>query len=164
MLDPFPPPPAWLVKLTTPIASFFNLPTLPLHAHEVLLSFLFYHILQISISPAISKTLIPGIYSKFNKRTQINWDVHIVSFVQSVIVSGFALWSIIYDEERASLDFNGRVFGYTGSTGVVQGLATGYFLWDFYMCVRYVNIFGIGMLAHAISALAVFSLGFVSHV
>lgn len=66
------------------------------------------------------------------------------------------------DEERSQLSWQGRVFGYTGATGVVQALGAGYFMWDLYMCLRYFSIFGPGMLAHAISAISVFSLGFVS--
>ena len=55
-----------------------------------------------------------------------------------------------------------RVHGYTGGTGLVQAFAGGYFLWDLVVTVQNVGIFGIGMLFHAISALCVFSLGFVS--
>ena len=54
-----------------------------------------------------------------------------------------------------------RVFGYTVTGGAVQGYATGYFVWDLMISVYYVEIMGIGFVAHAISALVVFSLGFV---
>lgn len=160
MLDPFPPPPQWLARATAPVASYLNLPTLPLHIHEILGFAIFYQVLYKYGAPAISRRLVPSYYSSFNKRTQINWDVHIVSFVQSLIVCGFALWTIREDAERAQLGWQGRVFGYTGSTGVVQALGAGYFVWDFFMCLKYINIFGPGMLAHAISALSVFTLGF----
>lgn len=162
MLDPFPPPPDWLTPITAPIAAFLDLPTLPLHAHEVVLTALFYHTLFVFVSPTLSRAVIPNIYSSFNARTRLNWDVHLVSFVQSLIVSGIALWVMWTDTERDQMDWQGRVWGYTGATGAVQALGAGYFLWDFYMCARYVNIFGWGMLAHGISALSVFSLGFVS--
>ena len=55
-----------------------------------------------------------------------------------------------------------RIWGYDGMSGLLQSFGLGYFLWDLYMCSRYVGIFGWGMLAHAISAVSVFSLGFVS--
>ena len=45
---------------------------------------------------------------------------------------------------------------------MVQGLATGYFLWDLMISLVNVKLFGPGMLAHAVSALVVFSFGFVS--
>ena len=66
------------------------------------------------------------------------------------------------DEERKALDWDGRVWGYTGSGGMIQALAAGYFLWDICISVVHVKIFGWGMLAHAVSALLVFCLGFVS--
>lgn len=162
MLDPFPSPPQWVVKAITPVASFLNLPTLPLHFHEIILAVAFYQWLYLYGSPAISKRLIPSIYASFNKRTQINWDIHIVSFVQSLLVCSVALWLIFADAERSQLDWQGRVFGYTGATGVVQAFGAGYFLWDFFMCIKYFDIFGVGMLAHAVSAMAVYFLGFVS--
>ena len=55
-----------------------------------------------------------------------------------------------------------RVFGYTGASGLIQGLACGYFVWDLIVSTRYIKIFGIGIWAHAITALCVFSFGFVS--
>ena len=55
-----------------------------------------------------------------------------------------------------------RVWGYTGAGGMIQGFAAGYFLWDLIMCAGNVAVFGWGLLAHAVAALVVFSLGFVS--
>ena len=54
-----------------------------------------------------------------------------------------------------------RVYGYTGASGLIQGLAAGYFVWDLFVSTRYVKIFGIGIWAHAVTALLVFSFGFV---
>ena len=162
MLDPFPPCPRPLSKAVAPLASFFNLSTLPLHAHEALLACAFYTYLYLSLSPKLSKKLIPDIYARFNARTRINWNAHVVAFVQSVVVCTVSLWILYKDEERADLDWKGRVWGYTGATGLIQALALGYFLWDLVMCARHVKIFGPGMLAHGLSAVSVFSLGFVS--
>lgn len=55
-----------------------------------------------------------------------------------------------------------RVYGYTGASGLIQALACGYFLWDLVVSTRYIKVFGIGIWAHAITALCVFSFGFVS--
>ena len=55
-----------------------------------------------------------------------------------------------------------RVWGYTGSSGMVQGFAAGYFLWDLMASIKDVDVHGWGALIHAASALAVTSLGFVS--
>lgn len=59
------------------------------------------------------------------------------------------------------MDWAGRVWGYTGAGGMIQGFAAGYFLWDLCVCVAHVDVFGVGLLAHAVAALIVFSLGFV---
>lgn len=167
MLDPL------AVKLPGPIerplswlADVTNLPTIKLHSQEVLLALSIYAFIGTVVSPLLSNTFVPQRYKSFNKRTRINWDVHVVSFFQSCIICALSLYVIFADEERKQWrpkeQFQYRIFGYTGVTGLVQSFGLGYFLWDLYMCARYVSIFGVGMLAHAISAVTVFALGFVS--
>lgn len=55
-----------------------------------------------------------------------------------------------------------RVWGYTGASGMVQGFAAGYFLWDLVTSAVDLDVHGPGELMHAVSALAVSLLGFVS--
>ncbi|KAI9761543.1 MAG: SWI/SNF complex component snf12 [Chaenotheca gracillima] len=160
MIDPFFPAPAFLAKLTQPIADALYLTTLPLHIHEIILAVAFYHYVHTKVGPALSSWLFPGIYSRFPTRTKINWDVHVVSFVQSVLVNSLALWVMMNDEERSHMDWRERVWGYTGAGGLTQALAAGYFLWDLQVTAFNVGIFGWGMLAHAVSAVVVFSFGF----
>jgi len=62
------------------------------------------------------------------------------------------------DTDRPSMD---RVWGYNGLEGTVQAFGAGYFLWDLMVSTQHVRIFGVGLLAHAISAVTVFTLGFV---
>lgn len=59
------------------------------------------------------------------------------------------------------MDFEERMWGYTGAAALVQALATGYFLFDLVVMVRYLDVFGLGMLAHASSCLVTYTLGFV---
>ncbi len=66
------------------------------------------------------------------------------------------------DEERKGMGWRGRVWGYTGGGGMIQGFAAGYFLWDLVICAMHSGVSGWGLLAHAVAALVVFSLGFVS--
>lgn len=160
MLDPFPAPPPALVRLVTPLAELLSLPTLPLHAHEIVFAALAYQAIASFVSPALSSRLFPRTYGALPYRTRVNWDVHVVSLVQSVLVNGLALWVIAMDDERRAMDWPARVWGYTGASGLVQGLAAGYFLWDLSITVRHVDIFGWGMLVHAICALCVFACGF----
>lgn len=163
MIDPFPIPPIpWLSRAVQPFADYANFPTLPLHIHEVLLSFGLYTFINIYLAPLISNALFPVRYNKLSRDRKVSWDVHVVSLFQSCTINGLALWVMFADEERKNMDWEQRVWGYTGASGMIQGLATGYFLWDLMVTIRYVDLFGYGMLAHAVSALCVFSFGFVS--
>lgn len=162
MLDPIPPPPRWLQNLVTPIAQSWSLPTLPYHIHEVILSFALYQFIQSIVAPRLSTWLFPKLYPNFSKRTKLGWDIHVVSLTQSTLISVLALWVIFVDEERKNMTPVERVYGYSGACGLVQAMATGYFLWDLIISVRHVSVFGVGMLFHAISAVLVFSLGYVS--
>jgi hypothetical protein len=163
MKDPFPIPPLpWLSKAVQPFADYVHFTTLPLHIHEVLGSFLAYTFINFVVAPAISKRIFPVKYAKLSKERRINWDVHVVSLFQSVVINALALWVMWTDEERKGMDWEQRVWGYTGAAGMIQGLATGYFLWDLMISLQNAKLFGVGMLAHAVSALFVFSFGFVS--
>lgn len=162
MRDPFLAAPLIVTKATQPIANALNLQTLPLHVHEIVLAFSFYQSINLLVSPAISTWLFPNVYHHLPKRTRINWDVHFVSLVQSSLITLLALWVIRTDQERRDMDWTGRVWGYTGATGMIQGFSAGYFLWDLMMSTRHVSVLGWGSLAHAVSALIVSTLGFVS--
>lgn len=163
MHDPFPiPPPSLLARSTEPLASFLSLPTLPLHIHELLFAALSYQLICASLSPRLSTYLFPTIYPHLPRRTRLNWDVHVVSLAQSIFVCAAALWVMFADEERRGMDWKERVWGYTGAGGMIQAFAAGYFLWDLWICLRWFRVFGVGLLMHAVAALVVFSLGFVS--
>lgn len=169
MKDPFPiAPPEALVSLVKPLADSLSLPTLALHAHEVLFAFFLYTFVDVVVSPIISKALFPQTYNKLNRRSRINWDVHVVSFFQAVLISVLSLWVIFCDEERKETRprerWESRIYEYSGAGGMLQSFALGYFMWDFIMCSWHIEIFGLGMLAHAISAFSVFALGYVSHI
>jgi hypothetical protein len=167
MKDPFPiAPPEALINISQPLATALSLPTLPLHVHEVLFAFAFYNFINIVLSPILSRTFFPTTYASLNRRTKINWDVHVVSLFQSVIICAMSLYVMWFDEERKQSRpwemWEQRIWEYSGLSGLLQSFALGYFLWDFIMCTWHLDIFGWGMLAHAISALSVFALGYVS--
>jgi len=58
------------------------------------------------------------------------------------------------------MDWEERVWGYTGAAAMVQALAAGYFLWDLIVTGLNLDVFGLGTLAHAVAALLVYTLGF----
>jgi hypothetical protein len=162
MRDPFPIPPIpFLSKAVQPFSESLGLITLPYHIHEVLAAFVGYTFINIYAAPRISTWLFPVKYPRLSPEKKMNWDVHVVSLCQSSLINALALWVMYNDEERWNMDWQQRVWGYTGAAGMIQGLAAGYFLWDLMVTVRYLKSFGPGMLAHAASALTVFSFGFV---
>lgn len=164
MLDPFPPPANWLFTLVKPYADAVRLPTLSYHIHEVVGSYLVYQTIETLVSPRLSAWLFPNIYPKLTRRTRINWDVHVVSIIQSVMINILAFWIMFTDEERRDMRNSAveRIHGYTGASGLLQGFATGYFIWDLIASTRNIKVFGIGIWFHALSALSVFAFGFVS--
>jgi hypothetical protein len=164
MLDPFPPAPAWLQSAVTPLAEALQLSSLPSHIHEVIGAYVLYQTIESVISPWLSTLLFPNVYKKLPRRTRVNWDVHVVSLVQSCLINAMALWVMFTDEERHDMNHSAveRVYGYTSASGLIQAFATGYFVWDLIVSTRQFNIFGIGIWFHAVSALSVFAFGFVS--
>jgi hypothetical protein len=162
MRDPFPIPPIpALSRAVEPLADRLNMPTLPVHIHEVVGAALLYTFIQAVASPVLSARLFPKHYPRHDRSKKANWDTHVVSLVQSLIINALALWVMFADEERSAMDLEQRVWGYTGACGLIQALAAGYFVWDLGITLLNLDIFGLGLLAHAVSALAVYTFGFV---
>ncbi|KAK4129856.1 DUF887-domain-containing protein [Trichocladium antarcticum] len=161
MRDPFPIPPIpALSKAIEPLADLLSFPALPLHIHEVVGAVVLYTLVHTVVSPVLSAKLFPQHYPRHNRSKKTSWDAHVVSLTQSLLINGLALWTMFADEERSSMDLEQRVWGYTGASGMVQALACGYFIWDLGITVLNLNVFGLGLLAHASSALTVYSFGF----
>ncbi|KAF4986822.1 hypothetical protein FDECE_15755 [Fusarium decemcellulare] len=161
MKDPFfLPPVPWLAEKAQPWADFFDLPTLPLHIHEVFAAALLYSVVFWPISPWLSNRLAPEHYSKLPRKRRLNWDAHVVSMVQSTLINGLAIWVMFTDRELTNMSWEERIWGYTGAAGFIQALAAGYFLWDLVVTSFNLDVFGLGTLAHAVAALLVYSLGF----
>lgn len=162
MRDPFPfPPIPALAKATQPWADRLSLPTLPLHIHEVIGAAALYTFVHVVVSPIVSNLFFSKYYPKHSRSKKANWDTHVVSLVQSTLINVLALWVMYADKERAAMDWEQRIWAYTGASGMIQALACGYFVWDLGITLLNFDIFGFGLLAHAVSALVVYSFGFV---
>ncbi|KAH6627968.1 TLC domain-containing protein [Chaetomium tenue] len=159
MRDPFPSIPA-LSRAIEPLAERLGMQTLPFHIHEVVGAALLYTFIQVVVSPVLSTRFFPQHYPRHDRAKKANWDTHVVSLFQSLLINVLALWVMFVDKERQAMDFEQRIWGYTGGCGLIQGLATGYFIWDLGITILNLDIFGLGLLAHAVSALAVYTLGF----
>jgi len=162
----FAPCPPALTELVKPYATKIGLHSLPLHIHQVIAAFVVYHFIFAVISPVLSSIALPKTYRNFDKRTKVNWNVHVVSFIQSTFICVLAIWAARNDPQRDAWSTDEaamlkRTFEYSHIQGAVQAYAEGYFIWDLFMSAWHLDIFGLGFLAHAASAVMVFSLGFV---
>lgn len=162
MKDPFfKSPIAALEDWVRPYAEQYHMTVFPQHAHEVIAAALLYTFVHLVISPWLSNKYAAAYYPT-DKGKRASWDSHVVSLFQSTLICIVALYVMWTDNERASMDWQGRIWGYTGASGLVQSLAAGYFIWDFCITISNLKVFGFGLLAHAVSALSVYSLGYVS--
>ena len=162
MRDPLALPPAIALSRLQPFAHKYGLLTLPYHVHEILGSFLLYTSIFLVISPILSDWLFRDRYRQLARRTRIAWHIRVVSTIQATFICILALYIIYVDQDRRKLGHEGRLWAYSGATGMVQAFAAGYFLWDVWVSVQYLSILGPGSLAHAVSALLITCLGFVS--
>ncbi|RDA82692.1 hypothetical protein CP532_3738 [Ophiocordyceps camponoti-leonardi (nom. inval.)] len=161
MRDPFFIAPIPLLsELATSPCELLNLPSLPLHIHEVLAAAFFYSFIFYPISPFLSRLLAPRHYMMLPRKKRLSWDAHVVSMIQSTLINVLAAWVMYADDERRLMGWEERVWGYTGAAGMIQALAAGYFVWDLIVTSRNIDVFGLGTLAHALAALVVYFLGF----
>lgn len=127
------------------------------HWHEIVLSTVFYFVLQ-AVSPFIGKALFKKSYTGLNAKTKLNFDIHVVSMFQCIVSILILLptWNHPHIKNRAT-DPHSSIFGYNPYSGFVSSVTIGYFVWDMYVCLRYLSFFGVGFLVHAFAALFVFS-------
>ncbi|KAF7864435.1 hypothetical protein EAF04_006569 [Stromatinia cepivora] len=160
MLDPFFSAPEIFVAKGKVLSDFLNLQSLPFHLHEIIAAFCFYTFIDTYGSYIILSQLFPNIYPSLAPRSKVNWNIHVVSFVQSTLICTLALWVLWTDEERWNMDWTSRIWGYTGAGALVQAFAMGYFLWDLMASVIHLDVLGLSSLIHAICAFLVVGIGF----
>lgn len=122
---------------------------LPIHIEEVILTAIFYHAIYL-VSSFASPKLCQG-YNSLSKRTKINFDIHVVSQVQAILI--LILSFPLFFDKTLNED---RVYSYTPYGGFVNALALGYFVWDIYVCLKHLDMFGVGFAIHGIGAGFVF--------
>jgi hypothetical protein len=149
-----------------PIASTLSLHTLPPYVHEVLFSLHFFHIFYKQISPRLSPRLSPLVqqtYSSLSHAARADWNLHVVSLIQSTILSIFSSYlRISQRHERSQRRWVERVYGYGEDEALLLSFAWGYFAWHFAAMVVHVRRHGWSMVAHVVCGFAVFSTGYVS--
>lgn len=126
------------------------------HWHEVVLLTAVYFGIQ-ALSPTVSTRLFGKTYADLNPKTKLNFDIHIVSMVQCLVLIAIIVpaWSHPYIQNRAADPYL-SIFGYTPYSGFISGITIGYFIWDLVVCLLHKKLFGLGFLLHAFAALFVF--------
>lgn len=161
MIDPFFALIPALKELVTPLCKSLHLYSLPLHVHEILFAVVVYHTIFEYLAAPLSSHFFPKHYTALNKESKLRWNMHCASMVSCCFITTCALTVISVDKERSGMNLEQRVWGYTGAAAMVQAFATGYFVFDFIVMIRYLDVFGTGMLMHAISCVITYTLGFV---
>jgi len=138
--------------LARPLATTYGLRALPDFADIVVVAWLFFTTVHISLSPVVSKVLFPVSYGKANATTQRNWDAHVVSLVHALVVVALALRCL----DEKSLDED-RAFGSHRDAGFLTAIAIGYFTWDALESI--IHFTEIGFVIHGVACLTIFVLG-----
>ncbi|OBA22487.1 DUF887-domain-containing protein [Metschnikowia bicuspidata var. bicuspidata NRRL YB-4993] len=127
------------------------------HWHEIVFSTGFYFMLQ-AASPYLSTRFFGKAYTGLNRKTKLNFDIHVVSMFQCIVSLLILMpaWNHPHFKNRELDPFN-SIFGYNAYSGFVCSVTIGYFVWDLFVCVKYISLFGPGFLVHAFAALFVFS-------
>lgn len=123
------------------------------HIHLLVATIIFYQTLFTTssiLAPVIFRKAFKGV----SRKTAIDFHVHVVSLVQSLLITALSIPAMI--ESPLAHD---RLFGYSPYNGFVATLALGYFIWDSYISAVYVNYFGIGFLIHGLVSACVFFSG-----
>ncbi|KAG5370370.1 Topoisomerase I damage affected protein 4 [Yarrowia sp. C11] len=147
-----------LVDILQPYCEKIGFRYLAPHLHEIFLAFSFYQMLFL-LSGLLSPQIWPKQIRALSPKNRIDFDIHVVSQFQALIVVPLAFFC--FNDPILSANI---ITAYTPWTGFLGSLATGYFVWDLIICARYVNLFGVGFLLHAICALFVFVQGFRPYV
>lgn len=139
-----------LEAAVTPLLSgYLGYHKLPAHFEEVLLAAAFYQGVY-HLATFLSPRLCKG-YNSLSRRTQVNFDIHVVSQVQALLILTLS-FPLFFDKTLAA----DRIYGYTPYAGFICALAIGYFMWDIYICLKHLDMFGIGFAIHGIGAGFVF--------
>ncbi|EGN95539.1 hypothetical protein SERLA73DRAFT_186601 [Serpula lacrymans var. lacrymans S7.3] len=139
-------------ELSKPLADITGVPNISQHADVILVSCLCFTFVRLVLSPILSTVFFPISYGQTGKRAKHNWDVHVVSLVNAVVIiylAGRCLNIPILDEDRA--------FGWHDEACFVQAVACGYFLWD--SADSLIHFTDIGFVFHGFSCLAIYGLG-----
>ncbi|KDN50857.1 DUF887-domain-containing protein [Tilletiaria anomala UBC 951] len=151
-----------LIEATRPYCIKYGVPTMAPHVPTILLSLSAWVTIQLA-SSALSPLIFKQSFAKMNRRTRINWDIHVVSFVHASIVTpaAAAIWWKIRQQGGLEAKVHplaaNRTYGYDYETGQVYAIALGYFIWDTVISLLYE---GPAFIAHGVVCFIAFALAY----
>lgn len=147
---------AWL----QPYADAYGMHHLPTHVPTLIRSSLLWFAIQ-ALSAQLSPKIFPKTFAKFNRKTRIGWDIHVVSFVHAAIITPLAarIWWKARQTNALGIQTHplavDRLYGYDYEAAQVYAIAQGYFVWDSVVSILHE---GPGFIAHGLVALIAFTL------
>lgn len=129
---------------------------LVVHLNEIIASVLFYQLVYLSSKAFIGPWLVPSrIYRKLTPQEKIDFHSRVVSFVQTLLIL-YLIWPLFHDPELSK----DRINGYTPYSGFVSAMASGYFIWDTMLSIRFYSVFGLPFVVHGLVSASVFLISF----
>ncbi|KAJ7157010.1 TLC domain-containing protein [Mycena crocata] len=125
------------------------LPKLQPYLSLFLASFVFFNAIHLVLVPIAGRVFFSSQWARMGARARNNWAVHICSQVHAIIILPLAVRCLALPELDAD-----RAFGWHDSSGTVQAVASGYFLWDSIDAM--VNFENIGFVAHGLACFAIY--------
>ncbi|KAK0631368.1 TLC domain-containing protein [Immersiella caudata] len=133
----------------TSLSLSLNLRTLPPHLPSILLSTLSFTLLHLLSTP-LSHFLLPKTYPSFPPSSKTDWNLRVVSLIQSLILGPLSLYILTCQffiwPPRGLIE---RVYGYYELETQMTDIALGYFLWHFAMMLKEYKKHGMQMVLHA---------------
>ncbi|RKP40110.1 TLC domain-containing protein [Dimargaris cristalligena] len=129
-----------------PALASLNMETFANHWHIAFASMLACFLIT-AVSERVSPQLFPKAFQSMKGFQKTNWHIHVVSLVHSIV--SLVLSYPLINHPELTKDPIGVYWPHFGN---VTAISTGYFLWDIYVCLRYIRQTGIGFFLHGFIA------------
>ena len=145
-----------------PAATYTSLFDPSWHIQEISFIFAACCLINWALSPRISSYFFPSRYTSIHSNIKTQWDIRVVSLLQSTFIGVMALWVVVNDKELANITgVRERLWGYSKNVGMISGYSIGYYLWELAAMMQNTRSFSADMLLHSVCALVLLSVCYV---
>lgn len=113
---------------------------------------LIWHICNICVVPRFFNTFVASSYTKCSPQQQNVWNIKMVTSVFSCLIVPLAFYCVYFDEAVRQ----DPIMGTSPWVRWTLQVATGFFIWDLHICVKYYADWGAPFLLHALFCLATY--------